>query len=79
MTIDDGHFLYSTAITNWINVPSWRHQNGDVLAFADEHLEYWKWRSALPASTYLETGADLTNAPALADITRLQQTAPPAR
>jgi prepilin-type N-terminal cleavage/methylation domain-containing protein len=79
MTIDDGHFLYSTAITNWINVPSWRHQNGDVLAFADGHVEYWKWRSALPASTYLATGANLTNAPALADITRLQHTAPPDR
>jgi prepilin-type N-terminal cleavage/methylation domain-containing protein len=51
-TIDDGHFLYSTAITNWLNVPAWRHENGDTLAFADGHLEYWKWRSALPASTF---------------------------
>jgi prepilin-type N-terminal cleavage/methylation domain-containing protein len=75
-TIDDGHFLYSPAITNWINVPAWRHQNGDVLAFADGHLEYWKWRGALPASTYLAGGPDLTNAAALADLNRLQKTAP---
>jgi prepilin-type N-terminal cleavage/methylation domain-containing protein len=75
-TIDDGHFLYSTMITNWLNVPSWRHQNGDVLAFADGHLEYWKWRSARPTVTYPEGGPDLTNPAAVADITRLQQTAP---
>jgi len=75
-TIDDGHFLYSTAITNWLNTPAWRHENGDVLAFADGHLEYWKWRSMLPTATYLPPGDDLTNPAALADITRLQQTAP---
>ncbi|MGD0812405.1 MAG: type II secretion system protein [Verrucomicrobiota bacterium] len=73
-TIDDGHFLYSTRITNWINVPAWRHENGDVLAFADGHLEYWKWRSALPTSTYVE-GAVVTNPDAQEDITRLQKTA----
>ena len=77
LTIDDGHFLYSTTITNWMNVPAWRHHNGDVLAFADGHLEYWKWRSALPTSTYHQ-GAEVTNAAALADITRLQRTAPDA-
>jgi prepilin-type N-terminal cleavage/methylation domain-containing protein len=75
-TIDDGHFLYSTAITNWLNTPAWRHQYGDVLAFADGHTEYWKWRSALPTSTYLETSATLTNPIAIEDLARLQQTAP---
>ena len=78
LTIDDGHFLYSTTITNWMNVPAWRHHNGDVLAFADGHLEYWKWRSALPTSTYFE-GVAVTNPAALEDITRLQQTAPAAK
>jgi hypothetical protein len=78
-TIDDGHFLYSTTINNWINVPAWRHQNGDALAFADGHLEYWKWRSALPASTFLESGVDLTNPAALEDLARLQRTAPDAK
>lgn len=75
-TIDDGHFLYSTTITNWINTAAWRHENGDVLAFADGHLEYWKWRSSLPIATYLDTGVNLTNSPALEDVIRLQQTAP---
>jgi prepilin-type N-terminal cleavage/methylation domain-containing protein len=77
-TIDDGHFLYSATVKNWFNVPAWRHQNGDVLAFADGHIEYWKWRSTLPTSAYLENGSNLTNPAALADITRLQQTAPTA-
>jgi prepilin-type N-terminal cleavage/methylation domain-containing protein len=75
-TIDDGHFLYSATITNWMNVPAWRHEHGDVLAFADGHLEYWKWQSALPIGTYPQTGGNLTNPAALADVTRLQQTAP---
>ena len=70
-TIDDGHFLYSATINEWYNVPAWRHQHGDTLAFADGHVEYWKWRSALPTSTY----STVTDPVALQDITRLQQTA----
>src|ERR1700733_5643917 len=50
-TIDDGHFLYSATINAWFNVPAWRHRNGDTLAFADDHVEYWKWRSSLPSET----------------------------
>jgi hypothetical protein len=75
-SIDDGHFLYSATITNWLNVPAWRHQNGDVLAFADGHTEYWKWGSALPAVVYFQDPAELTAPAVVADITRLQQTAP---
>ena len=71
-TIDDGHFLYSATVNKWYNIPAWRHQNGDTLAFADGHVEYWKWRSALPT----ESGATVTDPAALQDITRLQQTAP---
>lgn len=71
-TIDDGHFLYSATIDTWFNVPAWRHAGGDVLAFADGHVEYWKWRSTLPASN----GSSVTDPAALQDIRRLQQTAP---
>lgn len=70
-TIDDGHFLYSSATNQWMNVPGWRHQNGDTLAFADQHVEYWKWRGTLPASGSIP--ADLAG---LQDFKRLQQTTP---
>jgi prepilin-type N-terminal cleavage/methylation domain-containing protein len=70
-TIDDGHFLYLATGNEWYNVPSWRHQNGDTLAFADGHTEYWKWRGALPVSF-----STATTAAALQDIARLQQTTP---
>jgi prepilin-type N-terminal cleavage/methylation domain-containing protein len=76
LTLDDGHFLYATNYNNWLNVPGWRHQNGTVLTFADAHADYWKWKSAHPASTWFDTGSDLTDPLALADLNRLQQTAP---
>jgi len=77
-SIDDGHFLYSATINNWLNIPAWRHRNGDTLAFADGHVEYWKWRSALPTSAYFDSGDDSTDLAALEDIKRLQQTTPAA-
>jgi prepilin-type N-terminal cleavage/methylation domain-containing protein/prepilin-type processing-associated H-X9-DG protein len=72
-TIDDGHFLYSSATNLWMNVPAWRHQNGDTLAFADGHVEYWKWRGALPV-----VGSVPANSGELDDLKRLQLTAPDA-
>ena len=75
-TIDDGHFLYSATVNNWYNVPSWRHQHGTTLAFADDHVEYWKWQSDLPSENYFQNSSDLTDPDALADLNRLQQTAP---
>jgi hypothetical protein len=75
ISINDGFFVYSAAITKWGDVPSWRHQNGDTLAFADGHLEYWKWRSA-PLTYAYPYGGNVSNAAALQDLTRLQQTAP---
>jgi len=75
-TIDDGHFLYSTAIQNWLNLPTWVHQNGTVLVFADGHGEFWKWQSALPTTTFFTQGAALTDPLALQDLNRLQKTAP---
>ncbi len=74
-TIDDGHFLYSSRINDWLNIPGWRHQNGTVLAFADGHSEYWKWKSRLPTRTYF-TGGGIADALELQDLARLQQTAP---
>jgi prepilin-type N-terminal cleavage/methylation domain-containing protein/prepilin-type processing-associated H-X9-DG protein len=78
-TIDDGHFLYSATINTWFNVPSWRHNRGDTLAFADGHVEYWKWRGGLPTDTYFISGDTLTDPLALQDLNRLQQTAPTAK
>ena len=75
LTLDDGHFLYSTNYSNWLNIPGWRHQNGTVLTFADHHTEYWKWKSPEPASTYFDGGGGLTDT-ALEDLLHLQQTAP---
>lgn len=77
-TIDDGHFLYSTTIGNWMNVPAWRHNHGDTLAFADGHVEYWRWRSELPTTTFFSSGGGLPDPLARADLGRLQQTAPTA-
>jgi prepilin-type N-terminal cleavage/methylation domain-containing protein len=74
--MDDGHFLYSSTINNWFNVPAWRHQNGTMLTFADNHTEYWAWHSELPTDTYFSDPTDLTDPDMLADIHRLQQTAP---
>ena len=76
LTLDDGHFLYSTNNSNWLNVPGWRHQNGTVLTFADAHTEYWKWRSSHPTETWFSTGSSLTDPLALEDLNRLQRTAP---
>jgi prepilin-type N-terminal cleavage/methylation domain-containing protein len=75
-TIDDGHFLYSTTINSWFNIPAWRHNHGDTLAFADGHVEYWKWRGALPTGTYFTSGGTPADAQSQQDLTRLQQTAP---
>jgi prepilin-type processing-associated H-X9-DG protein len=74
-TIDDGHFLYSATINNWLNIPTWSHQKGATLAFADAHAEYWKWRGARPTSTWFDSGGSLTDPATLQDIARLQQTA----
>jgi len=74
-TIDDGHFLYSATINNWLNIPTWSHQKGATLSFADAHAEYWRWRSARPTTTYFDDSNALTDPLALQDVARLQQTA----
>jgi hypothetical protein len=75
-TIDDGHFLYSATVNNWYNLPSWAHRNGTTLVFADGHGEYWRWQSARPTTTYFTSGSALTDPLALADVARMQKTAP---
>jgi len=74
-TIDDGHFLYATNRGNWFNIPGWRHQNGTVLAFADGHAEYWKWKSQRPTSTAF-SGRPMSDPKGYEDLARLQATAP---
>ncbi len=76
LTIDDGHFLYSATVNNWYNIPSWRHSHGDTVAFADGHLDYWKWKSEMPTGTAFGSGTASTDPLALQDIARLQQAAP---
>ena len=76
-SIDDGHFLYSSKINDWMNIPGWRHQNGTVLVFADGHAEYWKWKSGLPSGTYFSGGGS-GDPVEMQDMARLQQTAPDA-
>jgi prepilin-type N-terminal cleavage/methylation domain-containing protein/prepilin-type processing-associated H-X9-DG protein len=73
-TMDDGHFLYLNNVNNiWWNIPSWRHQHGTTLAFADGHMEYWKWKGAEPADF---DGATIDDPASLDDLQRLEQTAP---
>jgi prepilin-type processing-associated H-X9-DG protein len=76
LTIDDGHFLYPNMPNdNWYNIPGWRHQNGTVLAFADGHSEYWKWKSRHPTTTAF-MGASMEDPKGFEDLARLLQTRP---
>jgi prepilin-type N-terminal cleavage/methylation domain-containing protein/prepilin-type processing-associated H-X9-DG protein len=75
LTLDDGHFLYPAHAVNWHNVPGWRHQNGTVLAFADGHTEYWKWKSRRPSTTAFGGGM-MEDPQGYLDMDRLMQTTP---
>jgi prepilin-type processing-associated H-X9-DG protein len=77
-TIDDGHFLYTETESNWYNIPAWRHQNGTVLAFADGHSEYWKWKSRQPTVTAFQS-YKLEDPTGTQDLARLEATTPDAR
>jgi prepilin-type N-terminal cleavage/methylation domain-containing protein/prepilin-type processing-associated H-X9-DG protein len=76
LTIDDGQFLYPANARNWFNVPGWRHQNGSVLAFADGHSEYWKWRSRHPSTTAFSTSGVMDDPQGYLDMDRLLTTTP---
>jgi prepilin-type N-terminal cleavage/methylation domain-containing protein len=73
-TIDEGIFLYSSKVDEWLNILARRHQNGAVLVFADNHSEYWKWKGPTPVSWF--NGGYVTDPAELQDLKRLQQTAP---
>ena len=73
-TIDEGLFLYSSKIDEWLNIPARRHQNGAALVFADNHAECWKWKGRAPVSWF--NGGYATDAAEIQDLKRLQQTAP---
>jgi prepilin-type N-terminal cleavage/methylation domain-containing protein/prepilin-type processing-associated H-X9-DG protein len=75
-TLDDGNFLYLDNVSNILwNLPSWRHNHGTTLVFADAHAEYWKWRGSEPADF---DGATTDDPLQLEDFHRLQGTAPDA-
>ena len=73
-TLDDGNFLYLDNVSNiWWNIPSWRHNHGAMLVFADAHAEYWKWKGSEPDDF---DGATTDDPLSLQDLHRLQGTAP---
>ena len=76
VSIDEGLFLYSSKMDEWLNIPARRHQNGAVLLFADNHSEYWKWKGPAPISYF--NGGSITDPAEFQDLERLQQTAPDA-
>jgi prepilin-type N-terminal cleavage/methylation domain-containing protein len=75
LTIDEGIFLYSSKVDEWLNIPARRHQNVAVLVFADSHAECWKWRGPAPTAPWFNGGC-ITDPVELQDLKRLQQTAP---
>jgi type II secretory pathway pseudopilin PulG len=75
MSIDEGLFLYSSKMDEWLNIPARRHQNGIVLLFADNHSEFWKWKGPAPKASYFN-GGRITDPVELQDLKRFQQTAP---
>ncbi len=45
-SIEDGAFgQYPAPNTQWLNLPSSRHNQGCCFSFADGHVEYWKWKA----------------------------------
>jgi prepilin-type N-terminal cleavage/methylation domain-containing protein len=75
-SIDEGLFLYSSKVDEWLNIPARWHQNGVVWLFADEHAEFWKWKGPAPTSYF--NGGSISDPLEFQDLQRLQQTAPDA-
>jgi len=44
-TIDDGYFWMDNDLTQWLNSPTVRHNNGASFSFADGHAEHWRWQA----------------------------------
>jgi len=75
LTLDDGHFLYSTNKNNWLNIPAGgiRTAPFSPLPTTTRNTGVEK---AEPTSTDFDGGGGLTDPAALGDLNRLQQTAP---
>ena len=73
--IDDGHFGFLPPPSiNWYNLPSSRHNLGCDIAFADGHVEHWRWKSRRPYM-YKATWQNATP-DQLPDLRRMQETIP---
>jgi prepilin-type N-terminal cleavage/methylation domain-containing protein/prepilin-type processing-associated H-X9-DG protein len=47
-SIEDGIFaIYPAPSTDWLSLPSSRHNHGGCFAFCDGHAEYWKWKGPM--------------------------------
>ncbi len=75
-SIDEGLFLYSSKVDEWLNLPARWHQNGVVWGFADEHADFWVWKGPAPISYF--NGGHISNPLEFQDLKRLQRTAPDA-
>jgi prepilin-type N-terminal cleavage/methylation domain-containing protein/prepilin-type processing-associated H-X9-DG protein len=59
--------------STWTSTPSNRHREGSNLAFADGHVEYWKWLSKNTANL---ASKPVLNSLELRDLRRLQDCIP---
>jgi len=64
----------STYATDWLALPSDRHNQGANLSFTDGHTEYWKWKAP---KVYLGQDMPAYSAADLADLQRLEAHAKP--
>ena len=44
-TIDDGYFWMDNGLTQWLNSPTVRHNQGASFSFVDGHAEHWHWQA----------------------------------
>lgn len=69
-TIDDGYyFTYRDPQTQWINMPTDRHEGAGNFAFVDGHCERWKWRSPKKFTSIGQVASDLND---IQDLRRVQ-------
>jgi prepilin-type N-terminal cleavage/methylation domain-containing protein/prepilin-type processing-associated H-X9-DG protein len=69
-SVDDGYFAVNLTGTTWQNSPGSRHGNGGVFAFADGHVEFWKWREAITRNA---RGWYVATAPNDRDLRRVKE------
>lgn len=69
ISIDDGFFGLPAEGDSFGNWPTSRHNNGGVLAFADSHAEYWRWKDPRTAQIKRYLTESLDNP----DLKRLQE------